>query len=173
MSLVIFDYDDTLFPTSFIQGRKTLTKQDIQDFQALDVAIVRLMTAIKDAGHQIVIISNGSGKWITDSISTYLPSFGKFTENITIFSARDTYEPTKIAYKLWKKYATVNTCVYPKFVNVKSIIGVGDSDNDQESIELASDVVDKPSKFIKYPQRMSLATLVEAINGTMEIFRGF
>ena len=81
MSLVVFDYDDTLFPTTFMQHHQDLKKRDLQE---LDRMIVQLMRTIKLAGHEIIIISNGSLSWIHDSSSMFLPNFYKFLKSNNI-----------------------------------------------------------------------------------------
>lgn len=172
MSLVVFDYDDTLFPTTFMQHHQDLKKRDLQE---LDRMIVQLMHTIKLAGHKIIIISNGSLSWIRDSSSTFLPNFYKFVQsnNIRMISARDIYEPTGISYENWKRFTMISTCVLPEYVNMQGLIGIGDSPIDQLAVRDAGVVIGKPFQFIKFEPEMSLEALTQTIAQAVGFFRGF
>lgn len=172
MSLVVFDYDDTLFPTTFMQHHQDLKKRDLQE---LDRMIVQLMRTIKLAGHEIIIISNGSLSWIHDSSSMFLPNFYKFlkSNNIRVLSARDIYEPSRVPYENWKRFTMIGTCILPEYSAIQGLIGIGDSPIDQLAVRDAGVVIGKPFQFIKFEPEMSLEALTQTIAQTVGFFRGF
>lgn len=172
MSLIIFDYDDTLFPTTFMQHHQDLKTHDLQE---LDRMIVQLMHTIKIAGHEIIIISNGSLGWIRESSSVFLPNFFKFikSNNIRVISARDIYERSQIPYENWKRFTMIGTCILPEYSAIQGLIGIGDSSIDQMAVRDAGMVLGKPFQFIKYKPEMSLEALTQTIAQTVGFFRGF
>lgn len=172
MSLVVFDYDDTLFPTTFMQHHQNLKTRDLQE---LDRMIVQLMHTIKLAGHKIIIISNGSLSWIHDSSSMFLPNFYKFlkSNNIRVLSARDIYEPSRVPYENWKRFTMIGTCILPEYSAIQGLIGIGDSPIDQLAVRDAGVVIGKPFQFIKFEPEMSLEALTQTIAQTVGFFRGF
>lgn len=172
MSLVVFDYDDTLFPTTFMQHHQDLKTRDLQE---LDRMLVQLMRTIKLAGHEIIIISNGSLSWIHDSSSMFLPNFYKFlkSNNIRVISARDIYEPSRVPYENWKRFTMIGTCILPEYSAIQGLIGIGDSPIDQLAVRDAGVVIGKPFQFIKFEPEMSLEALTQTIAQTVGFFRGF
>ena len=172
MSLVVFDYDDTLFPTTYMQHHQNLNRRDLQ---VLDRMIVQLIHTIKLAKHTIIIISNGSQAWINESMSTFLPNFNNFIKNnnIRIISARDMYEKSRVQYDNWKKFTMIGTCILPEYSNIQSLIGIGDSLIDQNAVRDAAAVLGKPMHFIKFEPEMSLESLTQTISQCVGFFRGF
>lgn len=172
MSLVVFDYDDTLFPTTFMQHHQDLKTRDLQE---LDRMLVQLMRTIKLAGHEIIIISNGSLSWIHDSSSMFLPNFYKFlkSNNIRVISARDIYEPSRVPYENWKRFTMIGTCILPEYSAIQGLIGIGDSPIDQLAVRDAGIVLGKPFQFIKFEPEMSLEALTQTIAQAVGFFRGF
>lgn len=172
MSLVVFDYDDTLFPTTYMQHHQDLNQRDLQ---VLDRMIVQLMHTIKLAKHTIIIISNGSLEWINDSVSTFLPNFNKFikSNNIRIISARDIYEKSHVPYENWKKYTMISTCILPEYSDIQGLIGLGDNLIDQNAVRDAGNVIGKKVHFLKFEPKMSLEALTQTISLAVGFFRGF
>lgn len=170
MSLVVFDYDDTLFPTTFMQHHQNLTARDLKQ---LDNALTELMYTIFMNGHTIIIVSNGSQDWITSSAQTYLPQFAKYLPAIRIVSARDMYENSPVPYEKWKKYAMVSTFVRPEYSVLHGIIGIGDNIIDQNAIRDASQYISQPYKFVKLEPELSLTALTQTIAQAIVFFRNF
>ena len=170
MSLVVFDYDDTLFPTTYMQHHQNLIPRDLHQ---LDDALTELMYTIFMNGHTVIIVSNGSQDWITSSVQMYLPQFAKYLSAIRIVSARDMYEHSTVPYEKWKKYAMVSTFVRPEYSVLHGIIGVGDNIIDQNAIRDASQYISQPYKFVKLEPELSLQSLTQTISQAIVFFRNF
>lgn len=169
MSLVILDYDDTLFPTTYYQDHQDLTEKD---FNKLDKAINKLIKIIFDKNYDILIVSNGSIEWIKYSVNL-LPSLKKFLDlNIVgCVSARDTYENTDVPYESWKHYGIVNILTSGKFCNMNNIVGIGDAVLDYKAVANACKYTNKNYEFIRFTPEMNLNTLTDTINKFSDYFK--
>ncbi len=134
-SLIILDWDDTLFPTSWIvKNNINIDNKQIQNkyivyFFKLDFLVSQLLLNLSKYG-QVVIITNASIKWMLLS-STMLPTTQKVLKNkVLIISARDAYQykyPGDMS--IWKKKAfedVVNN--YFKNHKLQNIVSGGDAE---------------------------------------------
>lgn len=134
-TLILLDWDDTLFPTSWIMRNNIdLTDEEsvhkyIKFFSKLDILLYNLLSNLKKYG-SVVIVTNAMLKWIKIT-SNVLPNTQKlFMNSIKILSARDIYQDQypnnmqmwkKIVFKnLVKKYYT-DSCL-------QNIISIGDAE---------------------------------------------
>lgn len=122
--IIILDWDDTLFPTSYF----LIMKYNI-NFIELDEHIMRLLDEINKYGITY-IVTNANKIWI-DNMLKYLPKTKKYIEmkNIMIISARDLYERTLTMNK-WKCY------VFRRIVseNDDNVIIIGDSEFEKDGL---------------------------------------
>lgn len=108
-TLILLDWDDTLFPTSWVSEKKIdLTNEEIQNkylifFSQLDLILYKLLKRLTSCG-TVIIVTNAMKQWVRLS-SAMLPSVNKLLEkNIKIISAREQFQhefPTEIPK--WKK----------------------------------------------------------------------
>lgn len=162
MSIIIFDYDDTLFPTTFFQHHQHLS---FQDFAKLNYVIDQLMNVLESRGFQIFLISNGSSQWIKES-SKFIPAFHNklMAGRIKGVSARDIYENSPINYADWKRLVFVNILSTTPYSFMDTVIGVGDALNDKECFEDACKYTKKKYKFIKFESGMTIDILTAILN---------
>ena len=96
--VVIFDFDDTLFPTFYwVKNllRRGLSEHESILFEKLDTAIVHILELALSRTKHSYIVSNGSLAWIKEACNDFLPKTNNFIfkENrIEVISARDLYE---------------------------------------------------------------------------------
>jgi hypothetical protein len=132
-TLIIFDWDDTLFPTSWmVKNNIDLTNKNTQNkyiilFSNLDVILHKLLTKLMKQS-QIVIITNAVKKWI-DISCVMLPKTQTIINNhIPVLSARDLYKQhypndmTEWKKNTFKKLATESENIF------KNIISIGDAE---------------------------------------------
>ena len=133
--LFIFDWDDTIFPTS------DLSKYII-DFQNIDLSeydefLYDFFKKVSSYGN-IMIITNASKQWIYQTLY-YLPKTKELITKYRIISARDNAMTSLYSdkYELWK----INTYNdYRKFINTYDIIfNVGDSQNEHNALKYLLD----------------------------------
>jgi len=111
-TLIVFDWDDTLLPTSWLEkqgllrsGRVTMSKEAQSALQLLaDRAIEVLQEAMKYG--RVVIITNAAEGWVQESCHHFLPAVEAFLSYIPVVSARSAYEPAGIHSPTeWKSLA--------------------------------------------------------------------
>jgi len=151
-TLIILDWDDTLFPTTWLlKNNIDLNIKDnvykyIVFFSKLDTILFQLINKLLKYGN-VVIVTNAAKKWI-DLTLNLLPNTQKLINNkIIVISARELCQesyPTEIY--LWKKII-FNKLTHNYFSNIKlqNIISVGDADYEFNAL---IDLYDKQS-FIK------------------------
>jgi hypothetical protein len=162
-TLIILDWDDTLFPTSW------LVKMNIdlhspnhrnhhykKYFAKLDKLISRLLIICMQFG-RVVIVTNALPTWISISTSV-LPRTHKLTQYIKILSARDEYQcHSKNAYD-WKIMAFkdelsnyLNYDVISKSTNqqIYNIISIGDAEYEYKALIDLYDWNKKHNKILK------------------------
>lgn len=147
-NLVILDWDNTLFPTTWInENNIDLNNLDIKKkyFNKLDNLIsILLLEIIKYS--EIMIITNALPEWITICTDKVLPKTKKILKhhNIKIISARKNYKKISNNINDWKKFAFIDEID----LNIKNIISIGDDLYEYNAlINLDSDNND--SKFLK------------------------
>ena len=113
-TLVILDWDDTLFPTSWlIKNNIDLTDKKVQYkyiifFSRLDSILYKLLSNLSKLGY-VLIVTNAMKKWVKITANV-LPNTKKlFKDKVKIISARDLYqEKFPDEMYLWKKYVFKN-----------------------------------------------------------------
>lgn len=121
-ALIIFDWDDTLFPTHWSINNGNLLSGDY--LHKLDMAISRLLGAALKQG-MVLIITNATMEWITISKNMLPISSNIIDVNIKIISARDLYHHV---YDMgeWKKMTFINN-IRNYITRAEQIISIGDA----------------------------------------------
>jgi len=129
-SLFIFDWDDTLFPTSWSFKQNINLKQEnkvqyINIYKELDVVLYNIFMKLLKS-HYVIIITNASVEWVKLSMSVLLNT-SKILNNVKIISAKEKYHEYNNP-SFWKIYAfndEVNIII--KKNKLKSVISLGDA----------------------------------------------
>jgi len=155
-TLIILDWDDTLFPTSwFIQNNIDLNESYMKNlyisyFIELDNVLYKLLKKLIILG-DVMIITNALIEWINTS-SSVLPKTKKIIEKITVISARKNYQCYFPNMTDWKKQAFK----VAKSHNYINVISVGDAHYEYNAlIELYNNdhaTLLKSIKFINDPE---------------------
>lgn len=167
-TLIILDWDDTLFPTSWIT-KNNIEIQSIKNspniayFTKIDVALYKLLKLMLKCG-DIYIITNALLNWIVIS-SSILPKTCELLKSseIKIISARGEYQAKYDNPMDWKKMAferELNMIMKNKLIN--NVISIGDAEyeynalinlyrDDEKNYKLLKSV-----KFIRYPNNYQL-----------------
>ncbi len=138
VKLIILDWDDTLFPTSWIKRNKIdikvpFSNEVIKSFLELDAVVFNLLKKLRKIGF-VVIVSNAYDSWIKLSCGHLMNTYNFILKHIPIISARALYE-YKCNYTKWKHY------VFMDIVNNQlnnnstwSIISIGDADHEHNAL---------------------------------------
>lgn len=98
-TIIIYDWDDTLFPTRFIKIMReiahdlySLPNSARMNLEALEIAVIELLTESLYHG-KVVIISNATENWLWRSQHVFFPRVAEFLQhhNIKVISTRDRY----------------------------------------------------------------------------------
>lgn len=134
-SLIIYDWDDTLFPTSFIHSGKYINYSQIL---LIEKQNIKLLNKSRQFGTTI-IITNASTEWIYESSKKYMPNLNKYIKyfNIPIYSAREYAAERNIQnYLQWKEITFHNTInnYYRQNARINNILSIGDAVYERNSL---------------------------------------
>ena len=92
-NLFIFDWDDTLLPTSFLRYEKIINDEKIPEeyaetFSILEKVIIKILKLAVNKG-DVYIITNSSVGWVEYSAVKYYPKIKDILNKIRIISARN------------------------------------------------------------------------------------
>lgn len=124
-TMFIFDWDDTLFPTSWIDKNNRKTKR--KNLKTLDKILCSFVNNMQKYG-KIKIVTNASSSWVNKTLK-YIPDTQNILKeyNINIFSAYDKYGK-KYRTINWKKYAFRNIVRREMHGSLMNIFSIGDSE---------------------------------------------
>ena len=169
-SIIIFDWDDTLLPTTYLtpggvfDENIKLPDTDKEKFQKLEQAVLKILTEAVEKGNVYIITNAGNG-WVEFSANRFYPSIMPVLGKIKIISARGQYEKQFPGNsRQWKIEAFLNL---KKNVNLKlvtNIICVGDSLFEMEAGRiLASKFTEAFIKTIKFREAPKLDELLKQL----------
>ena len=154
-TLIILDWDDTLFPTSWaskynINISNSKTRILYEDFfKDLDNILFTFLTNLIKQG-TIYIITNATSEWVKISSIILVKTYNFINNNkIQIISARTLYEK-KHAPSEWKKHAFKDVILKEfKNANIMNVISVGDSEYEHNALIEMSKIYTDKIKFLK------------------------
>ena len=167
-SLIIFDWDDTLLPTSFLtpgavfDENSKLSENAKEKFLKLEQAVLKLLTEAVEKGTVYIITNAGKG-WVEYSANRFYPQILPILEKIKIISARGKYEKFYPGNsKQWKIEAFLNLRKSLNMKLVTNIICIGDSLFEMEAGRiLASKFTNAFIKTIKFREAPKLDELLK------------
>lgn len=152
-TIIIIDWDDTLYPTSWIMNTDIdLTEpymrfKYIRYFRELDKCISNVLKNILLCG-DVIIITNAMPEWINLSVSV-LPKTQNILKNIEIVSARKKYQD-KYTVTEWKKLTFLD--VLMEKINKKpyiNIVSLGDAEYEHKALINLYSWENIPHKYLK------------------------
>lgn len=152
-TIVIIDWDDTLFPTSWVTRNNISVHEDIKTeykifFMKLDVIIYKFITQLMHYG-KVFIITNAMGEWI-NLTKKLLPNTTTIFKWVKVISARDLYAnkyPDDI--DAWKQLCFQKVArKYMSKKKINNIISIGDAEYEYEAL-IKLYKVGKHKKFLK------------------------
>jgi hypothetical protein len=178
-TLIILDWDDTLFPTSWISSNKINIKDDEimlkyrNYFNDVDVNLSGLLEKMLSYGN-IVIITNALLQWIYMSVSI-LPRTSYFINNkkVKLVSARADFANINSDPYSWKRLAFEREYnIYNSKKPLNNIMSIGDAEYEYLALinlfNKKDDQILKSVKFIKYPSRDLLLDQINVLNNAID-----
>jgi len=169
-SLIIFDWDDTLLPTSFLTPGGvfnediTLSESEQDKMLKLEQSVLTLLNETVEKGNVYIITNAGKG-WVEYSAKRFYPSIVDVLSKIKIISARGEYEKIYPGNsRQWKIQAFLNLLNYVDVKLVTNIICIGDSLFEMEAGRiLASKFTEAFIKTIKFREAPKLDELIKQL----------
>lgn len=169
-TLIIFDWDDTLFPTTWIQqqGLMPYDQEPCEEQWAnLHLLAEHSAQTLLEAGRhgEVVIVTNAQEGWVELSCARFMPSLASCLPK-RITSARSTYKKYGSDPSMWKRRAFEREA--GAFFSESSldrkhnVISLGDSSYEREALAVITENMPncrrKSLKFMEQPQVDQLIT---------------
>ena len=169
-SIIIFDYDDILLPTSFLKRGKNiyeeieLSSPEKEKMKELEDLVFELLNDATKNG-TVYIITNAEKDWVEYSSKKFYPKIIPILDKVEIIYAREEYEKIYPGdSRQWKIEAFL---MIPKTVNISiltNIICLGNSLSEIEAGRiLASRFTESYIKTIKFREEPKLDELIEQL----------
>jgi hypothetical protein len=174
--LIIFDWDDTLFPTTWLGEQGLLGVEEaviIPEVDARLQALADLVAVTLEAAKRrgsVAIVTNAEQGWVDVSCSAFMPSLEAHLAGVRVVSARGCHEehgvfaPTRWKCSAFKElvgefYSAPGGTDKPP--RRRSIISLGDSEHEMHALKWVTTNVDCHAKSLKFVQRPCLQDLVD------------
>jgi len=171
-TFIIFDWDDTILPTSwlsqnqlFINDPAPLPDYAKEELDRVAEAARSMLLAANKAG-KVVVITNADEGWVELSCQKFMPSLTGLMQQFPVISARTTFERQGVSCPFeWKVRAFAQEV--DKFFSTvsgdmkRNIISLGDSNHEREAVlkvskSMLEDHVTKSVKFMVRPDSEQL-----------------
>lgn len=146
-SLIIFDWDDTLQPTTWLLRKgllpgSLLSTGVLEMFEELSVEIIKVLEYAKTFG-RVAIITNSEKGWVPECAGAFMPKIVPVLKTIGVYSARN----DKFPAEAWKKKAFKREVykTYGRSDLQRNVVSIGDSLH--ERLALAS--IKGPTTYAK------------------------
>lgn len=162
-TMTIIDFDDTLFPTSFIMNKNidlTKPQSNHHGFKHLDKLLHTLLTNMLNYT-KIVIITNATRNWVFQALKTTPQTNYLIKHHIKVISARELYQ---------SKYSKIGKWKMKTFLNINkekysNIISIGDAEYELKALINLYDGK-KTLKSIKYIKSPTYNQIIDQLSVT-------
>lgn len=165
--ITIFDYDDTLLPSSWISHllkmKIPFTEEVRKQLAMVDDSACRLIQEAQNYS-TVLIVTNAEQGWVEDSSRLFMPNFYSLLNNIKVVSARSLCESSyPCSSSKWKELTFQSEIEELNSYNdYPSILSIGDSLNEREAVfsygRNNSQSLVKSIKLIELPSPVNLVT---------------
>jgi len=179
-TLIIFDWDDTLLPTAWLQRQDvlhglggTLLASQQKMLRKLAKSAAATLSAAKRLG-KVVIVTNAWEGWVEKSCARFLPALMPVLRGVAVFSARAAFDNGARSPADWKCHMFSRTLAAffsrgGPSARQFNVVSVGDSVHEQNAIFHSTDnfpgCFAKSLKFMDHPK-------VEELIGQHDLVRG-
>ena len=175
--IIIFDWDDTLLPTSFLTKggcfyeEIQLSPSDEKKIKELESLVLELLSETIEKG-TVYIITNAGLEWVNFSSKRFYPKIIPILEKIKIISARGEYEKYYPGNsRQWKIEAFLKLQETVNLQLITNIICLGDSLFEMEAGRiLASKFTEAFIKTIKFRETPKLDELIKQLKLVIKQF---
>lgn len=193
-TLLIFDFDDTLFCTKYFDTY-SISYQDIFEYRiSLEEINPCLIKDIKDLentiinmfkqflnNYDIIIVSNADLKWINNCLKHFLPELKEIINKneIKIFSAKNIWSKSVKSSNEWKTkcFKKVVNEIYSNELNLDlTVISIGDSNDEKKAVfklvnnSMFQKLTTKFVQMISFPSATSIVLQLKYISDNINDF---
>lgn len=179
-TVILFDWDDTICPTSAINKDYEL-EQGCESLQALTKEARLTLEKAREIAGEVVIVTNATEGWVESSCENWVPGLRPILDMLEFASARSTWEPLGVTTPTGWKAAAFETIVrrfYSRYwrQSWKNIIVIGDACYEHEALaQVASLAPEGPgkrcrAKSIRFTSQPSVAQLAQELAMLRESF---
>lgn len=172
-TLIVFDYDDTILPTSWLKAQglddvhgAVISEAQREELESLARHAEKTLLAAQALGEVVFVTNAGSG-WLELSCQEFLPSLAPLLLGVRTISARSTYEPQGVASPAaWKRLAfdaVVSSFCRRKTTQgrARNFVSIGDSWHERDALLQATENISECSvKCVKLADRPDVDQLV-------------
>jgi hypothetical protein len=141
-SIIIFDWDDTLLPTTFLTPNGIFTDEssvdevDLEKIRGLEPSVYKILELAISKG-DVYIITNAAPGWVEYSTRTFYPKVKRLLNNITIVSARGAFEKIHPGdSRQWKIQAFLDMLKNLDINLITNLLCLGDSLIEMEAAQI-------------------------------------
>mmetsp|Transcript_16851 Transcript_16851/g.48125 ORF Transcript_16851/g.48125 Transcript_16851/m.48125 type:complete len:255 (-) Transcript_16851:423-1187(-) len=179
-TILIFDWDDTVLPSTWIQEQglrlddgPAPTEEQERQLRKMAERAAHTLTVAKRHG-KVVLVTNAEQGWIELSCRKFLPALAPALEHVKILSARSTYEQQGVASPFDWKYLAFESEIGSFYQasaaeGRKNVISFGDSAHEREALIRVTERMQccriKSLKFVERPEVGQLLKEHELISG--------
>lgn len=185
-TLFVFDWDDTLLPSSWLhrQGLRLDESSEVSQWHREQLAEVAnsAVEIIRNAKHcgTVVLVTNAERGWIELSCQKFLPTLLPLLENVKAVSARTTYETRSVSSPLEWKLRAFETEISRHYGSEmlhssdvrKNVLSLGDSVHEREALLQATarlpNCCSKSLKFTEKPDILQICKQHSLVNSCFD-----
>jgi len=183
-TVIIFDWDDTILPSSWVQSEGmrldndfVLSAQQQEQLAAVATAAIETLTFAKKFG-TVLLITNAEKGWIELSCTKFMPMLVPALEDVSLISARTSYESASClqptSWKICAFEAELGRIFGPdtEIEMRKNVLSLGDSIHEREALVRTTSFLTncraKNLKFMDRPSPIEIRKQHELIAGCFE-----
>lgn len=172
-TILIFDWDDTVLPSTWIHEQGLTLAEDTWPTQEQQVQLGKLaqlaahtLSVAKQYG-QVILVTNAEEGWIELSCQKFMPSLWPALQDVKLFSARSTYEHQGVASPFEWKYLAFESEINGFYEACdadlqKNVVSFGDSAHEREAlIRVTERMPNCRTKSLKLVERPEVEQLMK------------
>lgn len=174
-TVIIFDWDDTLLASSYLASKgyrldnNMVRCPDVEaQLRLLERSICNVLTLAMRYGH-VHVVTNAETGWVHLSAQKFVPAVMPLLDQVTVLSARSTYEHAYPQSPLQWKVCAFHDRLAPHLAEgdrvTKNVISFGDSHVEREAVRTVTRGLSKTkTKSVKFAERPSMEQLRRQID---------
>jgi len=179
-SLLIFDWDDTLCPTSWLKEQGLMedgaqpSEEQWAILHQLEARVQQTLEMATQVGH-VVIVTNAQQDWVQFSCAVWMGAVTDVLQKVDVVSARSTYEHCSQDPSEWKRLAFEQevSFLYGPVIDgqARNIVSFGDALHEQRAlVSVTKGIPDCCGKSLKFLESPSVEQLIEEHDFVNKVF---